>query len=79
MRSGAVVLNFLSACLSTEIFAIPNHACTVNFGMTKYPPSNHRKLGKARRAAESTGLGTARVMTWDDLKKTRAEQAAKET
>lgn len=34
--------------------------------------------GKTRRATKSTILGTAKVMTWDDLEKARAEHAAKE-
>ncbi|KAF2729688.1 hypothetical protein EJ04DRAFT_405339, partial [Polyplosphaeria fusca] len=34
--------------------------------------------GKTRRATKSTILGTAKVMTWDDLEKARAEHAATE-
>ncbi|KAF2688993.1 hypothetical protein K458DRAFT_273005, partial [Lentithecium fluviatile CBS 122367] len=33
---------------------------------------------KARRAAKSTILGKAKVMTWEDLEKARAEHAVKE-
>nr|OQO30928.1 hypothetical protein B0A51_04155 [Rachicladosporium sp. CCFEE 5018] len=33
---------------------------------------------KARRATKSTIIGTARVMTFEDLEKARAERAAKE-
>ncbi|KAF1967812.1 hypothetical protein BU23DRAFT_515577 [Bimuria novae-zelandiae CBS 107.79] len=35
--------------------------------------------GKTRRATKSTILGTAKVMTWDDLEKARGEHAIKET
>ncbi|KAF2647103.1 DDE-domain-containing protein [Lophiostoma macrostomum CBS 122681] len=34
--------------------------------------------GKARRSAKSAILGKAKVMTWDDLQKARAEHAVKE-